>query len=110
MGGTGVDRAAPFPEVVDVELTAVGDGRFEVAATVSSPYDSPERYADAWRVLDQHGNVLGVRELAHDHAGEQPFTRQVTIAIPDDVDEITVEGRDLRNGYGGDTVTVPVPR
>lgn len=66
--------------------------------------------ADAWRVLDEDGNELGCRDLLHDHASEQPFTRQTTVEIPGDVDEITVEGRDQVNGYGGDTVTVTVPR
>ncbi|MDE0803802.1 MAG: hypothetical protein OSA99_10795 [Acidimicrobiales bacterium] len=99
-----------FPDVVDVEVTAEGDGDFTVAVTLSSPYDSPDRYADAWRVLDEDGNELGVRELTHDHASEQPFTRQTTVAIPDDVERITVEGRDQVSGYGGETATVDVPR
>ncbi len=44
-------------------------------------------------------------------ATEQPFTRtQSGVAIPDGVDEVVVEGRDLCNGYGGGTLTVPVPR
>ncbi len=99
-----------FPDVLEVDVTPAGDGEFTVAVTLSSPYDSPERYADAWRVLDPEGNELGVRELTHDHASEQPFTRQETVVIPDDVDEITVEGRDQVSGYGGDTVTVAVSR
>ncbi|MEL7210853.1 MAG: hypothetical protein AAGK32_21895 [Actinomycetota bacterium] len=99
-----------FPDVVEVEVTPAGGSEFEVAATVSSPYDTPERYADAWRVLDEQGTELGVRELAHDHAGEQPFTRTLILSIPDDVTEITVEGRDQISGYGGATVTVAVPR
>ena len=54
--------------------------------------------------------VLGKRELAHPHGG-QSFTRtQSGLEIPQDVQEITVEGRDLKNGYGGDTVTIPVKR
>lgn len=61
-------------------------------------------------MLDEDGNELGRRELIHDHAAEQPFTRQMTVEIPDDVDEITVEGRDQVSGYGGATVTVAVPR
>lgn len=98
-----------FPDVLEVEVTPVDDGRYEVAVTLSSPYDTPERYADGWRVLDEEGNELGRRELAHDHAAEQPFTRQTTVEIPDEVDEITVEGRDQVSGYGGATVTVTVP-
>ncbi len=108
-GSSSADGGQQFPDVVEVEVTPAGEGEFQVAATVSSPYDSPERYADAWRVLDTEGNELGVRELAHDHASEQPFTREETVSIPDDVDEITVEGRDLANGYGGDTATATVP-
>lgn len=97
------------PDVVDATLERSGD-RWRVAATLSSPYDSPDRYADAFRVLGPDGTVLGVRELLHDHANEQPFTRSLDdVQIPDDVDRVTVEGRDLANGWGGDTVTVTVP-
>ena len=75
-----------------------------------SAYDTPERYADAWRVKGPDGAVLGVRELLHDHAGEQPFTRSLDgIEIPDGVQTVVVEGRDLANGWGGGTVEVPVP-
>ncbi len=104
-----VDEQA-HPDVLDVELTATGD-TWEVAATISSPYDTPDRYADAFRVLAPDGTVLGVRELLHDHAAEQPFTRNLgDVTIPADVTEVTVEGRDLANGWGGTTATVAVPR
>jgi hypothetical protein len=95
-----------FPDVVDAAARSDGDAwSFEV--TVSSPYDTPERYADAWRVVAPDGTVLGVRELLHDHANEQPFTRSLTgVEIPDDVATVTVEGRDSEYGWGGDTVTV----
>jgi hypothetical protein len=101
-------EAQQFPEIV--EATATGNGgtwTFEV--TVSSPYDTPERYADGWRVLGPDGTVYGEHELTHDHAAEQPFTRtQEGVAIPDGIDEVTIEGRDLVNGYGGPTVTVQI--
>jgi hypothetical protein len=55
--------------------------------------------------------VLGVRELLHDHAGEQPFTRSLEgLEIPDGVKRITVQGRGLEHGWGGGTATVEVPR
>lgn len=98
-----------FPDVVDAELARSGDA-WTLSATISSPYDSPERYADAFRALAPDGTELGVRVLTHDHANEQPFTRSLTgMVIPEGVDEITVEGRDLANGWGGRTVTVAVP-
>ena len=111
---SGVAEAAPepvFPDVIDADIASDGDGRWTVSATISSPYDSPARYADAWRVLDPAGEVLGVRELAHDHASEQPFTRSLTgVEIPDDVRVITIEGRDQVSGWGGATVELEIPR
>lgn len=99
-----------FPDVIDA--TAESDGEtWTVSATLSSPYDSPERYADAWRVVGSDGEIYGERELTHDHAAEQPFTRSESgIEIPDDVDEVTIEGRDLDNGYGGETFALALPR
>ena len=99
-----------FPNVLAVELRPQGDRRYDVVVTLSSPYDTPERYADGWRVIDPAGNVLGTHTLLHDHAGEQPFTRvQRGLTIPAGVEEVTVEGRDLANGFGGLTVTLAVP-
>jgi hypothetical protein len=105
------EQAQRFPDVVDAELSATGDRRYEIAVTISSPYDSPERYADGWRVSGRDGRVLAEHDLAHHHANEQPFTRtRGPFEIPDDVNEVTVEGRDLEHGYGGQTVTIDVPR
>jgi len=101
---------ARFPDVVDVEITADGDGTYALEITISSTYDTPERYADGWRVLDPDGEELGVMELTHDHASEQPFTRTHSgLEIPDGVTSVTVEGHDQANGYGGATQTVDVP-
>ena len=104
------DTGELFPDVLDATLSPEGDGSYTVAVTLSSPYDSPERYADAWRVSDLEGNELGIRVLTHDHANEQPFTRsQSGIAIPEDVDTVLIEGRDQISGWGGASIEVPVP-
>jgi hypothetical protein len=120
-GDTGVSREEPtpesiggegelFPDVIGVDVTETGDRTFTFTVTISSPYDRPERYADAWRVVAPNGAVLGVRELLHDHAGEQPFTRLlVGVVIPVDVGEVLVEARDQVSGWGGETMTVAVP-
>lgn len=98
-----------YPDIQEAELESEGGNSYSLSVTVSSPYDSPERYADGWRVLTLSGEVLGKRELTHEHSATQPFTRsQSGLRIPDGVDRITVEGRDLENGYGGETVTIPV--
>lgn len=99
-----------FPEVIGAQLVPTGERTYDVVVSISSPYDSPERYADGWRVLDEMGNELGSHTLLHDHASEQPFTRtQRGLEIPEGVTRITVEGRDLVNGYGGGTLWIDVP-
>ena len=102
--------AQKFPDVIDA--TAVLNGTtWTVSATLSSPYDTPDRYADAWRVIGPDGTVFGERILTHDHASEQPFTRSESgIEIPDDVGTVLIEGRDQKFGYGGDTFDLTLPR
>ncbi len=97
-----------FPEILEVEATYDPAGTsWTFAVTVSSPYDTPQRYADGWRVVGADDTLYGVHTLTHDHAGEQPFTRrQSGVEIPDDVAEVTIEGRDLVNGFGGTTLTI----
>ena len=100
-----------FPDVVAATVEIGSDGRYSVEVTISSPYDTPERYADAWRVIDPAGNVLGVRELAHDHAAEQPFTRSLAgVEIDEGVPNVIIEGRDRVSGWGGAMFSVEVPR
>ena len=103
--GTGPEPTADpnqrHPEVLDATFSARSDGAFDISVTLSSPYDSPDRYADAWRVSTLDGQELGIRELAHDHANEQPFTRSLSaVSIPDDIDVVVIDGRDQENGWG----------
>ena len=114
--GVGKDRciepdlhAALYPDVVDVTVSADGSS-YDFVVTMSSPYDSPQRYADAWRVIGDDGRSYGIRELAHDHANEQPFTRSLEgIEIPDTVTSVTIQGRDQVYGWGGGVVEVDLP-
>ncbi len=99
-----------FPDILAAQATQADDGSWRFDVTVSSPYDTPERYADAWRVVGPDGSEYGIRVLTHDHASEQPFTRsQSGIEIPEDVASVTIEGRDLVNGWGGGTLELDLP-
>lgn len=99
-----------FPDVLAVVVTGSEPGSFTFDVTMSSPYDSSDRYADAWRVMDDAGAVYGIRELLHDHGNEQPFTRSLSgVEIPDGVAIVTVQGRDQVNGWGGATIQVEIP-
>jgi hypothetical protein len=96
--------------VLAAAARASGPESFDFDVTVSSPYDSPQRYADAFRVLGRDGTVYGVRELLHDHATEQPFTRDLYgVKIPRGVRSVVVQARDRTFGYGGGIVEVVLP-
>ena len=100
----------PYGAVLAAELRRESDGTWSLDVTISSAYDTAERYADGWRVLDDEGDVLGEQELTHDHAEEQPFTRtQTGLEIPDSVSTVTIEVHDTENGYGGETLEVDLP-
>jgi hypothetical protein len=99
-----------YPDVLNVKVQARGDQRFDFDVTVSSPYDSPQRYADAFRVTGADGRTYGERQLLHDHANEQPFTRDLYgVDIPAGVQSVIVQARDLKNGYGGKSMEVKLP-
>lgn len=99
-----------YPNVIGVEVTETSEDSYDLDVTISSPYDTPDRYADAWRVKGEDGTVYGVRELLHDHASEQPFTRSLRdVAIPEGIENVIIEGRDLQFGWGGETMAVELP-
>ena len=100
-----------FPDVIGATATMADDGSWSVSATISSPYETADRYADAWRILGPDGEALGVRELLHDHAGEQPFTRTLAgVEIEDRVESVVIEGRDLLSGWGGASFVLALDR
>lgn len=96
-----------FADIVAVKVQPRGAGKFDFDVTVSSPYDTAQRYADAFRVMGKDGKVYGERKLLHDHATEQPFTRGLYgVSIPVAVRSVVVQARDQKYGYGGKTVEV----
>lgn len=95
------------PDIIEAKVTARRGDVFDFAVTVSSPYDTALRYADAFRVLSPDGKVLGERILLHDHATEQPFTRELdSVTIDPGITAVVVQGRDQAHGYGGKTLTL----
>jgi hypothetical protein len=99
-----------FPDVIAAKIKPVGGDRFDFDVTISSPYDTPSRYADGFRVVGPKGEVYGERKLLHDHASEQPFTRDLHgVTIPAGLGTVIVEARDLSYGYGGRKLKVALP-
>ena len=99
-----------FPDVIAAKVKVAAPGVFDFDVTVSSPYDTPSRYADGFRVSTTEGKVLGERKLLHDHQTEQPFSRDLySVKIPDGIAKVVVQARDQKYGYGGKTVEVLLP-
>ena len=48
-------------EIVDAQLTNTGGGVWRADVTLRHDDTGWDHYADAWRVLDMEGNVLGTR-------------------------------------------------
>ena len=104
-------RIQKYPNVVKVDVRLTGENTFDFDVTVSSPYDTPKRYADAFRVKGPGGKVYGTRKILHDHQTEQPFTRDLyNVGIPADTNIVTVQARDQKYGYGGKVLLVSLPR
>lgn len=103
-------RDQQYPDVLAVEVRPGGAGSFDFDVTISSPYDTPQRYADAFRAAGKDGRVFGERVLLHDHADEQPFTRDLYgVTIPPEVRVAVIQARDQKYGYGGRVVEVALP-
>ncbi|SFD90548.1 hypothetical protein SAMN04488523_103307 [Sulfitobacter brevis] len=98
----GAPAFADTPVVENVNVTKSGDlWRFDV--TISHTDKGWDDYADAWRILDGDGKELGLRDLAHPHTDEQPFTRSLSgVVIPASVTEVTIQPRDTINGWASD--------
>ncbi len=116
VGLTGLHAQSPevsaqkYPDVLAVKVQPRGGQVFDFDVTVSSPYDSARRYADGFRVAGKDGKVYGERKLVHDHAGEQPFTRNLYgVTIPRGVRVVVVQARDQKYGYGGRSVDAALP-
>jgi len=99
-----------YPDVISVKVRHDTGVIFDFDVTVSSPYDTPQRYADAFRVTDKNGRIFGEKKLIHDHEDEQPFMRDLYgVIIPQGVRTVVVQARDQKYGYGGGMVEVTLP-
>jgi hypothetical protein len=98
-------------DVVAVEAVKDSAGTWRFDVTVAHADEGWDHYADRWEVLAPDGRVLGTRVLLHPHVGEQPFTRSLGgVAIPQEIDRVTVRAHDSVHDYGGAEVTVELAR
>jgi hypothetical protein len=90
------------PKVENVSAKQSG-GYWSFDVTLNHADTGWDHYADAWRVVDMDGNELGLRNLAHPHINEQPFTRSLSgVDIPAGINEVGIQARDNISGWGSE--------
>ena len=97
-------------DVIDVNLKETQPGVYRFYVTVQHGDEGWEHYVNKWEVAGPGGVVYGTRKLLHPHVREQPFSRSLSgVAIPDDVEKVTVRAHDSEHGWGGRSVVVDLP-
>lgn len=96
-----------FAQVSNVRATQSQDGSWCFDTQVRHNDQGWQHYADAWQIADLKGNVLAIRELAHPHDNEQPFTRSLcNIKLPKALMKVVVSAKCNVHGVGGQSVEV----
>ena len=94
-------------EIKKVELRSNDGGKhWTFRVTLKHNDTGWDHYADAWRVVDADGKVLGNRVLYHPHENEQPFTRSLAGVKLEEDAIIYVEAHDKVHGWSKDRVKI----
>ena len=104
--GTGTTGEA---DIVGVKIVKTGRDKFRIDASVRHADTGWDHYANKFEVLDTEGNVLGTRILHHPHVDEQPFTRSLSLEIPQSITQVVVRAGDSQHEFGGAEQTIDVP-
>lgn len=101
---------AEAPQINHIAARETADGVWRFDVTISHPDTGWDHYADGWQVLDMEGKQLGIRELAHPHVEEQPFTRSLSgVRIPGNTTQVQIQARDKPGGWNADTTVFDLP-
>lgn len=65
-------------------------GSYRLSVTINSPDTGCDQYANWWEVIDEDGNLLYRRILAHSHIDEQPFTRDGGPISVNEADQVVI--------------------
>jgi len=102
--------ATADPATVQSVKVSKANGAYTFNVTVLHNDSGWDDYADAWRIKDMDGKLLGERKLAHPHVNEQPFTRSLSgVKIPAGITSVVVEVSDTLGGWASKSKTVNLP-
>ena len=97
-------------QIIKAQFTQATAGRWQVSVTLKHADSGWDHYADAWRIVDQAGKILGTRTLLHPHENEQPFTRSLTLEIPKDLTQVKVQAHDKVHGWSKQELLVDLSK
>jgi hypothetical protein len=90
-----------YAQVKNVDVVQSTDGTWCIYTTVHHNDEGVDHYANAWQALDQDGNEVAWRLLAHPHVYEQPFERdECDVNISANVTALVVRARCNVHGFG----------
>jgi hypothetical protein len=93
--------AAADPVEIVAATATDGPSGWQFDVTLRHPDTGWDHYADKWEILAPDGTSLGIRELAHPHEDEQPFTRSLSgITLPAGIDHVLIRARCNVDGWG----------
>ena len=95
-------------DVLSAKVEHAGDNFYRFIVTVQHDDEGWDHFAKAWEVLSPDGDLLGSRILRHPHINEQPFTRTLTVSIPDNIHQVTIRAYDLVHKFGGKELTIEI--
>jgi hypothetical protein len=96
-----------YAQVRHVDVVQSPGGTWCIYTTVNHNDEGVGHYANAWQALDQDGNEVAWRRLAHPHVHEQPFERdKCDVSIPSSVTALVVRARCNVHGFGSVHVRV----
>ena len=93
-------------DVIAAKASHSGGTSWRVDATVEHADTGWDHYANAFEVLGPDGSILETRVLHHPHVNEQPFTRSVSVTVPEGITQVTVRAVDSVHGRGGAEIVV----
>ena len=98
-------------DVIKVDVKRTGGDTYFFKVTVRHEDEGWDHYANKWDVAAPDGTILGTRTLYHPHVDEQPFTRSLSdVKISESITEVTIRAHDSVHEYGGETMSVAIPR
>ncbi len=102
---------ADAPKIVAAQAEQASDGTWRIDVSIAHPDTGWDHFANAWEVLGPDGTSLGLRDLAHPHETEQPFTRSLSgVAIPAGIATVAIRAKCNMDGWAPARFTLDLAR